>query len=116
MLLCGALPARAAAGGEGVPGGSALLVVATHEKPVPQKTISGSLLAARIERLGQARPGDRDLDLGALGATQAAEALKLVIGCGEPLAGRLLLLDGLAMDWRSITVPRDPGCPVCGQR
>lgn len=53
---------------------------------------------------------------GIVGATQAAEALKLVIGCGEPLAGRLLLLDGLAMDWRSITVPRDPGCPVCGQR
>lgn len=53
---------------------------------------------------------------GIVGATQAAEALKLVIGCGEPLAGRLLLLDGLAMEWRSIAVPRDPGCPVCGQR
>ncbi len=50
---------------------------------------------------------------GIIGATQAAEALKLLIGCGEPLAGRLLLLDGLAMDWRSITVPRDPACPVC---
>lgn len=50
---------------------------------------------------------------GIIGATQAAEALKLLIGCGEPLAGRLLLLDGLAMDWRSITVPRDPACLVC---
>ncbi len=50
---------------------------------------------------------------GIIGATQAAEALKLLIGCGEPLAGRLLLLDGLAMDWRSIAVPRDPACPVC---
>jgi adenylyltransferase/sulfurtransferase len=54
--------------------------------------------------------------VGIIGATQAAEALKLVIGCGEPLAGRLLLLDGLAMEWRSIAVPRDPACPVCGGR
>jgi adenylyltransferase/sulfurtransferase len=51
--------------------------------------------------------------VGIIGATQAAEAMKLVIGCGEPLAGRLLLLDGLAMEWRSIAVPRDPGCAVC---
>lgn len=54
--------------------------------------------------------------VGIIGATQAAEALKLVIGCGEPLTGRLLLLDGLAMAWRSIAVPRDPACPVCGGR
>jgi adenylyltransferase/sulfurtransferase len=53
---------------------------------------------------------------GIVGAVQAAEALKLVIGCGDSLAGRLLLLDGLAMEWRSIAVPRDPGCAVCGQR
>lgn len=51
--------------------------------------------------------------VGIIGATQAAEALKLLIGCGESLAGRLLLLDGLAMEWRSITVPRDPECLVC---
>jgi adenylyltransferase/sulfurtransferase len=54
--------------------------------------------------------------VGIIGAMQAAEALKLVIGCGEPLAGRLLLLDGLAMEWRSIAVPRDPACPVCSSR
>lgn len=51
---------------------------------------------------------------GIIGAMQAAEALKLVIGCGESLAGRLLLLDGGAMEWRSIRIPRDPGCAVCG--
>jgi molybdopterin/thiamine biosynthesis adenylyltransferase len=50
---------------------------------------------------------------GIIGAVQAAEALKLMIGCGETLAGRLLLLDGLAMEWRSIAVPRDPACSVC---
>jgi adenylyltransferase/sulfurtransferase len=54
--------------------------------------------------------------VGIIGAMQAAEALKLVIGCGQPLAGRLLLLDGLAMEWRSITVPRDPACTVCSTR
>ena len=53
---------------------------------------------------------------GIVGAVQAAEALKLVIGCGASLAGRLLLLDGMAMEWRGIAVPRDPGCPVCGSR
>ena len=52
---------------------------------------------------------------GIVGSVQAAEALKLLIGCGETLTGRLLLLDGLDMEWRSITVPRDPGCTVCGK-
>ncbi len=51
---------------------------------------------------------------GIIGTTQAAEALKLLAGCGTSLAGRLLLLDGLGMEWRSISVPRDPGCTVCG--
>ena len=51
---------------------------------------------------------------GIIGTVQAAEALKLLIGCGQSLAGRLLLLDGLAMEWRSIRVPRDPDCAVCG--
>lgn len=50
---------------------------------------------------------------GIVGATQAAEALKLLIGCGTSLAGRLLLLDGLRMEWRSIGVVRDPDCAVC---
>jgi len=51
---------------------------------------------------------------GIIGAVQAAEALKLLVGCGTSLAGRLLLLDGLGMEWREIRVPRDPGCLVCG--
>lgn len=50
---------------------------------------------------------------GIIGAMQAAEALKLLIGCGKSLAGRLLLLDGLSMEWREIRVPKDPACPVC---
>ena len=51
---------------------------------------------------------------GMIGTAQAAEALKLVAGCGESLSGRLLLLDGLAMEWRSIQLGKDPGCAVCG--
>jgi adenylyltransferase/sulfurtransferase len=52
---------------------------------------------------------------GIIGAVQAAEALKFLIGCGTSLAGRLLLLDGLGMEWREIRVPNDPGCAVCGK-
>ncbi len=52
---------------------------------------------------------------GIIGTMQAAEALKVLAGIGEPLRGRLLLLDGLSMTWRSIRVPKDPACLVCGQ-
>ncbi len=51
---------------------------------------------------------------GIIGATQAAEALKLLAGAGEPLCGRLLLLDALGMEWRSIRLKKDPACRVCG--
>lgn len=54
--------------------------------------------------------------VGIVGATQAAEALKLIAGVGESLAGRLLLLDALSMQWRELRVPRDPECPVCRDR
>ena len=54
--------------------------------------------------------------VGIVGATQAAEALKLVAGVGESLVGRLLLLDAFAMRWREVRVPRDPQCPVCAGR
>jgi adenylyltransferase/sulfurtransferase len=54
--------------------------------------------------------------VGIVGATQAAEALKLVARVGDSLAGRLLLLDALAMQWREVRVPRDPACPVCATR
>jgi adenylyltransferase/sulfurtransferase len=54
--------------------------------------------------------------VGIVGATQAGEALKLVAGVGETLAGRLLILDALTMQWRDVRVPRDPACPVCRSR
>jgi molybdopterin-synthase adenylyltransferase len=54
--------------------------------------------------------------VGIVGAMQAAEALKLVAGIGESLAGRLQLLDARGMEWTTIRVPRDPACPVCAAR
>jgi molybdopterin/thiamine biosynthesis adenylyltransferase len=53
--------------------------------------------------------------VGIIGAVQAAEALKLLMGVGQSLAGRLLMLDGLHMEWTSISVARNPHCPVCAQ-
>lgn len=52
--------------------------------------------------------------VGMIGTTQAAEAMKLLVGMGESLQGRLLLLDVMAMEWRSIKLSRDPACTVCG--
>jgi molybdopterin/thiamine biosynthesis adenylyltransferase len=54
--------------------------------------------------------------VGVVGAMQAAEAMKLVAGIGAPLAGRLLLLDGRAMEWTDVKVARNPSCPVCAAR
>lgn len=51
---------------------------------------------------------------GIIGTMQAAEALKLAAGIGESLAGRLLLLDVLDMEWRSVRFKKDAGCAVCG--
>lgn len=50
---------------------------------------------------------------GIIGAMQAAEALKLIAGAGEIILGRLWLLDGLAMEWRSVRFGQDPQCAVC---
>ncbi|MDL2353847.1 MAG: molybdopterin-synthase adenylyltransferase MoeB [Pseudomonadota bacterium] len=51
--------------------------------------------------------------VGVIGAMQAAEALKLLIGIAPSLAGRLLLLDGRAMQWTSIGIARNAACPTC---
>jgi adenylyltransferase/sulfurtransferase len=51
---------------------------------------------------------------GIIGSLQALEAIKLIIGAGEPLVGRLVLFEGLRLDFREVTLARDPECPVCG--
>ncbi|MCA3239901.1 MAG: HesA/MoeB/ThiF family protein [Rubrivivax sp.] len=54
--------------------------------------------------------------VGLIGSVQAAEALKLLVGTGEPLAGRLLMLDASHMRWDEVAFARQPGCEVCGGR
>lgn len=54
--------------------------------------------------------------VGIVGAMQAAEALKLLTGVGRSLAGRLLMLDGRAMEWTELHIPRSPQCPVCSAK
>jgi molybdopterin/thiamine biosynthesis adenylyltransferase len=54
--------------------------------------------------------------VGIVGSVQAAEALKLLAGCGQTLAGRLLMLDARNMAWDSIAIARHAGCAVCGSR
>ena len=51
---------------------------------------------------------------GIIGLMQATEAVKLILGIGEPLVGRLLLYDALAMRFRELKLRRNPECPVCG--
>ena len=52
---------------------------------------------------------------GIIGSLQASEALKLALGVGESLAGRLLLFDALSTDFSEVLLRRDPDCPVCGE-
>ena len=52
---------------------------------------------------------------GVIGLLQATEVVKLILGVGEPLAGRVLAFDALDMRFREFRVPRDPDCPVCGE-
>jgi len=54
--------------------------------------------------------------VGLVGSLQALEALKLLAGFGEPLVGRLLLIDALSSRFRELKVKRDPACAVCGTR
>ena len=52
--------------------------------------------------------------VGIIGATQAADAMAVLLGRAQPLASRLRLLDARGMDWTDLRLQRDPACPVCG--
>jgi molybdopterin/thiamine biosynthesis adenylyltransferase/rhodanese-related sulfurtransferase/molybdopterin converting factor small subunit len=52
---------------------------------------------------------------GLVGVMQATEAIKLILGQGEPLVGRLLLIDALRMSFRELKLRKDPSCPACGE-
>lgn len=53
---------------------------------------------------------------GIVGTMQATEAIKLILGIGETLAGRLLMIDALTMHFHTVSISRDPACPACGTR
>ena len=53
---------------------------------------------------------------GVIGAAQAMETIKLLLGVGETLAGRLQIFDALSFRWRELEIRRDPGCAICGDR
>ena len=50
-----------------------------------------------------------------VGSIQATEALKLILGIGESLSSRLLLIDALSMNFREVKIKRNPACPLCGE-
>jgi len=52
---------------------------------------------------------------GVIGVIQATEAVKVLLGIGEPLIGRLLTYDALGMRFREVKLRRDPKCPLCGE-
>jgi adenylyltransferase/sulfurtransferase len=54
--------------------------------------------------------------VGIIGSIQATEAIKVLTGAGSALIGRLLLLDALQMEWRTLKLKQDPGCPVCSKQ
>ena len=51
---------------------------------------------------------------GIIGVVQATEAIKVLLGIGEPLIGRLMTYDALGMRFREVKLRRDPSCPLCG--
>ncbi len=52
---------------------------------------------------------------GSIGSIQVTEAIKLLTGVGDPLVGRLMVYDALEMSYRTVTVHKDPECPICGK-
>ena len=52
---------------------------------------------------------------GVIGLVQATETVKLLVGFGEPLIGRLLTYDAVGMRFREVKLRRDPNCPLCGE-
>lgn len=69
-----------------------------------------------VEELRCATTGVLGPLVGMVGSMQAAEAIKLLAGMGEPMVGRMLCLDALSMQWQTIRFKRDPACLVCADR
>ncbi|MDP2380031.1 MAG: molybdopterin-synthase adenylyltransferase MoeB [Pseudohongiella sp.] len=72
--------------------------------------------ASDDEQMSCARNGVLAPVVGIIGSMQALEAIKVLTGLGQDLCGRLLLFDAFSSVWRELRLPRDPACPVCGER
>ncbi len=92
--------------------------VSVFDLRVPESPCYACLFAedAQSEELRCAVMGVFAPLTGIIGTVQAAEAIKVLTGIGTALTGRLLLLDALEMEWRSMRLARDPSCDVCGSR
>ncbi len=66
-------------------------------------------------RLNCAENGVAAPVVGVVGTIQALEAMKLIVGLGESLAGYLLVFDAKIMEWRKLVLPRNPDCTTCGR-
>lgn len=82
----------------------------------PAPPDAGDIITAEQDGVPSSAPGVLGMIPAQIGALQALEALKLLTGIGRPLAGRLLVYDGLAATWDVIPVRRRPDCPSCGTR
>ena len=76
--------------------------------PLPTAAAAGARSELRGRRRARGPPG-------IVGSLQANEALKLALGIGETLVGRLLLFDALVPSFTEVSLRRDPECPVCGE-
>lgn len=90
--------------------------IAVFDRRVPDAPCYACVFpeAADVEEVRCATMGVFAPVVGIVGSVQAAEALKVLAGVGRTLNGRLLLLDALSMDWRSVRVKHDAACGVCG--
>jgi molybdopterin/thiamine biosynthesis adenylyltransferase len=89
----------------------------TRDKPAGQRQACYRCLTPEIPPEAEtcARVGVVGALAGVIGAMMALEAVKLIVGAGEPLVGRLLIYDALSAETRTVRVPADPACPVCGE-
>ena len=80
--------------------------------PVPVPAAAAAGRGAVVRRGRRVRRAARRSS----GSIQAVEAIKLIIGIGDPLVGRLLLFDALDMEFTTVKLRWDPDCPVCGKQ
>jgi molybdopterin/thiamine biosynthesis adenylyltransferase len=83
----------------GTPGGPCYQCLYPHAGPTDETCTNNGVLSPLV---------------GIIGAIQATETLKVLAGAGQTLAGRLLLVDALTLEFRALGLPADPACPVCG--